>query len=128
METVENLETDLLTFSGRPFVATPDTVGELVDSAALLGDAAALRARYETDGYLYIRRFHDPELVLATRRELLLKYATVGEIDDRHPLMDAIEGDRVFDYTTQNPFVSIKNAIERPNFGQRTLQLRNSGY
>ena len=94
METVENLETDLLTFSGRPFVATPDTVGELVDSAALLGDAAALRARYETDGYLYIRRFHDPELVLATRRELLLKYATVGEIDDRHPLMDAIEGDR----------------------------------
>ena len=35
----------------------------------------------------------DPDAVLAARREVLLKYAILGEIDDRHPIDDAIAGD-----------------------------------
>jgi len=36
----------------------------------------------------------DRQLVLDARRELLLKYAVVGEIDDTRPLLDAFAGDR----------------------------------
>jgi hypothetical protein len=50
-----------------------------------------------SDGYLFFRRLIDPETVLAARREILLKYAIVGEIDSHnHPLMDAIQSDVSF--------------------------------
>jgi ectoine hydroxylase-related dioxygenase (phytanoyl-CoA dioxygenase family) len=40
----------------------------LEDSSARLDDPSALRQRYETDGYLYLRRVLDPEKVLALRQ------------------------------------------------------------
>ena len=51
----------------------------------------------EDEGYLLFRELIDPDVVLAARREILLKYATVGEIDSiNHPLMDAIQSDDAF--------------------------------
>ena len=40
-----------------------------------------------------LRGLLDREKVLAAREELLLKYAILGEVDDRYPIMDGIAGD-----------------------------------
>ncbi len=53
-----------------------------------------LRGRFEADGYVFLPGLLDPDQVLAARRELLLQYATIGEIDDRQPLMAAVAGDQ----------------------------------
>src|SRR3990167_8774184 len=69
----------------------PDKLGELTDSNDILNDEFALRQRIKDDGYLHIKQFFDPELVLDARREILLKYAIIGEIDSvSHPLMSAV--------------------------------------
>ena len=49
------------------------------------------------DGYLFVRGLIDRETVLEARREILLKYAIVGEIDGiHHDLMDAIQSSHSF--------------------------------
>lgn len=71
--------------------------GELRDSNEILDDIEALRARIAEDGYLLFRRLIDPEVVLRARREILLKYATIGEIDGiNHPVMEAIYQEKSF--------------------------------
>lgn len=76
---------------------SPDKLGELRHANDLLDDTAALRERMREDGYLLLRDFVDSEIVAAARREILLKFATVGEIDSiRHPVMDAIRQDETF--------------------------------
>lgn len=82
-----------LRFSGRAFDAAPDRMGELVDRSDLVARPDELRRVFLADGHVYLRGLLDPDLVLAAREELLLKYAVIGEIDDRHPLMDGIAGD-----------------------------------
>ncbi|MEM1128599.1 MAG: phytanoyl-CoA dioxygenase family protein [Bacteroidota bacterium] len=75
----------------------PEAFGELATANALLGDPEALRQRMADDGYLFFRRLLDPEVVLRARREILLKYAIVGEIDSiRYPLMEAIQSEHSF--------------------------------
>ncbi|WZB63820.1 hypothetical protein WJ970_14775 [Achromobacter xylosoxidans] len=65
--------------------------GELQASNDLLRDPIALKRRAEENGYLFIRRLIPPSTVLEARREILLKYATVGEIDNtRHDVMDGV--------------------------------------
>lgn len=73
----------------------PDRIGELIDRSDLLSDPDALRQAYELDGHLYLRGLVNPQKVLAARRELLLKYAIIGEIDDRFDVEDGIAGDRL---------------------------------
>ena len=73
--------------------AAPDRLGELVDRRSLCGDAPSLRQVFHEEGHVFIRGLLDPDKVLAARRELLLKYAILGEVDDRHPIMDGIAGD-----------------------------------
>ncbi len=76
---------------GKKLDSSPEKFGELRDSIGLLGDAAALRARMASDGYLLFRGLVGREKVLAARREILLKYAIIGEIDSiNHDVMDAI--------------------------------------
>ena len=82
-----------LTANGRPVETSPDRFGELEAANDLLGDAQALREAMAERGYLLFRGLLDPDIVLAARREVLLKYAILGEIDDRFPLEDAIAGD-----------------------------------
>ncbi|GBC96603.1 1-deoxypentalenic acid 11-beta-hydroxylase [bacterium HR16] len=65
-------------------------LGELRDANALMGSVDALRARMEEDGYLLIRRFHDPQRVQAARRVVLENLAANGQIDTRYPLDEAV--------------------------------------
>ncbi|WP_442482186.1 phytanoyl-CoA dioxygenase family protein [Aeoliella sp. SH292] len=62
----------------------------LPDSSSLLGDADGLRRRLAEDGFLYLRRFHDPEAVLTARREMLGKLQERGLIDSSRPLDEGI--------------------------------------
>lgn len=59
----------------------------------MLTDPESLRAAYNDDGHVLIRGLLDDTDVLAAREELLLKYAILGEVDDRHPIQDGIAGD-----------------------------------
>lgn len=85
---------DLLEFNGRPVNPASIHLGTLQESADLIGRPEQLHHRFEADGYLYLPGLLDPDSVLAARHELLLKYATLGEIDDRRPLLQAVAGDR----------------------------------
>lgn len=58
----------------------PDMVGELQDSAPLMGDPLALRARLKEDGYLFLKAVVPRASVLAARREVFGCMARVGEI------------------------------------------------
>ncbi|HEX2035543.1 MAG TPA: phytanoyl-CoA dioxygenase family protein [Chloroflexota bacterium] len=78
------------TSHGFQFDTTAQKFGTLRDSSALVGDPAALRARIKEDGYLLLRRYLDPEVVLAARREVVQKLDAVGLIDRRYPLAEAI--------------------------------------
>ena len=82
----------ILTANGHPIDTRPECFGELDVANPLLGDAPALRDAMDSQGYLFFRRLLDPELVLEARHEILLKYAILGEIDDRHPIDDAVAG------------------------------------
>ena len=73
------MQATTLSAHGVPLVLDDDHFGELDDSTGLLADPAALRARFLDDGYVFLRGFLDAEKVLAARRELLTKYAIVGE-------------------------------------------------
>lgn len=86
-----------LSSNGVVLGTAPDEFGQLRDASSRLGDVEALRDQMDQDGYLLLRQFLDRDLVLAARRELLLKYAIVGEIDSTgYPLMDAIQSDQSF--------------------------------
>jgi len=63
-------------------------LGELTDSAALLGHPPALRERFAQDGYLFLRRALEPGAVRAARREVFERLVAVGEI--RPPAEDGI--------------------------------------
>ncbi len=83
---------DALSFAGRPLDPEAIELAALTPASPL--DPTALRQRFAADGHVFLPGLLDEERVLAARRELLLKYATLGEIDDRKPLMDGIAGDR----------------------------------
>jgi len=86
-----------LTMNGTILDTGPDRFGELRDSNDIVNDVDALRARMADEGYLLLRGLLDREVVLRACREILLKYAIVGEIDSiNHQLMDAIYSDHSF--------------------------------
>jgi ectoine hydroxylase-related dioxygenase (phytanoyl-CoA dioxygenase family) len=64
--------------AGRP--APESLIAPMADSAALLDDPAALRARLAADGYLFLRSVLDAGAVRAARAEVLARLAAVGEI------------------------------------------------
>lgn len=65
-------------------------LGFLRDSTPLRGDMEALRARMEEDGYLLLRRFHDPEKVKLARQVVLENLDATGQIDRNYPLMEGV--------------------------------------
>jgi len=82
-----------LTANGFAIDTSPDRFAELSPANDLLDDPEGLRAAMDERGYLFFRGLIDPATVAAARHEVLLKYAVLGEIDDRQPLDDAIAGD-----------------------------------
>ena len=71
---------------GRRLDPSDDAFGWLRPSDSLAGDPAALRARLEEDGYLYLPRVLDREAVRAGRLELLERVRAAGALDPAHPL------------------------------------------
>src|ERR1041385_5648138 len=65
-------------------------LGTLRDSNDLMGNMPALRQRMVEDGYLLIRKLHDPEKVKAARRVVLEHLDANGQIDHSAPLDDAV--------------------------------------
>jgi len=84
----------MLTANAHPVDTAPERFGELTPANDLLHDAAALREAFDERGYLFFRSLLPADTVLAARHEILLKYAILGEVDDRYPLDDAVAGDR----------------------------------
>lgn len=73
-----------LTSGGYPLSTAPDKFGYLRESQ--LGDPEELRARFEEDGYLYIRGFFDREEVRAVRMSILQVLADEGLLDPNEPM------------------------------------------
>ncbi|MCB0154323.1 MAG: hypothetical protein KDF65_05955, partial [Anaerolineae bacterium] len=87
----------ILTSNGVALDLSPARFGELRESNDILTSAGALRERMAEEGYLFFRGLMPRETVLEARREILLKYATIGEIDGiNHPVMEAIQSSRTF--------------------------------
>ena len=63
---------------GQP--VPPGLLGELTDSAALMGKPQALRERLVQDGYLYLKAALPRAAVLEARREVFQRLVQVGEI------------------------------------------------
>jgi ectoine hydroxylase-related dioxygenase (phytanoyl-CoA dioxygenase family) len=83
--------------NGVELDTSEERFGELRASNDILNDAEALRTRMEDEGYLFFRSLIDPDVVLEARREILLKYAIVGEIDGiNHPVLEAIQSETSF--------------------------------
>ena len=82
-----------LTANGHKIDTSRERFGDLEPMNHLLGDADGLRDAMAERGHLFFRELLDPARVLAARTEVLQKYAILGEIDDRHPIDDAIAGD-----------------------------------
>ncbi|MGQ9789357.1 MAG: phytanoyl-CoA dioxygenase family protein [Armatimonadota bacterium] len=65
-------------------------LGRLREANALMGDMNALRQHLEEDGYLLIRKLHDPCRVAEVRRVIVQNLAANGQIDTSHPLDEAV--------------------------------------
>lgn len=74
-----------LTAHGRELETTPGTFGSLESSAHLLEDAAALRARMQTDGYLFLPGYLNRADVLAARAEVAARLEREGVLDPDKP-------------------------------------------
>jgi hypothetical protein len=86
----------ILTMNKKEMELNGKYLSLLRESNDILDDREALNARLEEDGYLLIRRLHDPEKVKAARRMLLEKLAENGQLDTSYPIEEAIpaEGKR----------------------------------
>lgn len=79
-----------LYYGGRQLITEPTHFAELRDSRALVGDADALRARMQEDGYLYLPGLLDVDAVMTARRSVLERLQAEGALHPDKPLMDGI--------------------------------------
>jgi ectoine hydroxylase-related dioxygenase (phytanoyl-CoA dioxygenase family) len=68
-------------------------IDELPDSAPLLADHAALRARWEEDGVLYFKNVIDQDTIAAVRHEYLARLKDVGVVapDQAEPVWSGVK-------------------------------------
>jgi hypothetical protein len=82
-----------MTTAASPALA-PNSVREkrslFVDSTPLLGDAKALRARAQADGYLFFKKLLPREPLLELRRQMLEIVQRHGLLAPAHDLMDGV--------------------------------------
>jgi hypothetical protein len=79
-----------LTSFGHELDTSPEAFGELRRSDDILGDVAALRARFAEDGYLFLPGLLDPQWVLDARREITSRLAGYDVLDPQFPVIDAV--------------------------------------
>lgn len=79
---------------GKAIDTSPEYFGTLRRSDDLVGDvignAAAIRERMASDGYVYLPGYLDRALVLVTRQEVCDRLAAEGFLDPRFPTTEAI--------------------------------------
>ena len=75
---------------GRELDTSPKAFGYLTESNDILDQPDALRHRLEEDGYIYVRDFFDPELILAGRRSIFERIAREGRLDPDYDLMEGV--------------------------------------
>jgi hypothetical protein len=75
---------------GRELDLSDQAFGWLRPSDSLAGDANALRARLEQDGYLFVHGLLDRAAVRAARLELLRHVHRHGALDPRHPVEEGV--------------------------------------
>lgn len=79
-----------LTAQGRELDTSPEAFGLLRPSLDIADDAEALRARMQSDGYLYLPGYLDRAEVLDVRRVLTDRLAEAGCLDENFPAFDSI--------------------------------------
>jgi hypothetical protein len=67
-----------------------DKLGELRDSAPLLGDRLALKSRMEQDGYLFLRNLINRETVLNARNAIVSHLAANNALVDGYSPLEAV--------------------------------------
>lgn len=75
---------------GHALDTSPEAFGSLQASNDILGSPEALRARLAADGYLYIKKFFDPSLILPARRVIFERLAADGVLDPARDLMQGV--------------------------------------
>ena len=75
-----------LTMGARELELGGEYLGTLREANSLMGDMPALRQRMAEDGYLLVRKLHDPEKIKAARRVVLENLDENGQIDRSHPV------------------------------------------
>jgi hypothetical protein len=113
-----------LTMGIREMELGSKLLGNLRDANALMGNPDALRQRMEEDGYLLIRKLHDPTKVKDARRVVLENLDKNGQIDHSGSLDDAfiapqargsfMGGAKAITHTPE--FLSVVNAPELMQF------------
>jgi hypothetical protein len=81
---------DAIRVRGRELDLSERAFGWLRRSDSLAGDADALRARLEQDGYLFVPGLLDRAAVRRARLELLGHVQRAGALDPEHPVEDGV--------------------------------------
>jgi ectoine hydroxylase-related dioxygenase (phytanoyl-CoA dioxygenase family) len=82
---------------GKRIDTDPEKYGEMRESNDILGNGDALKHRMANDGYLLFRGLISRDEVMAARREIMLKYAIIGEIDSiNFSVMEGIRQENSF--------------------------------
>jgi len=79
-----------LTAQGRELESSPDALGELCDSRDIRCDMGALRARMQSDGYLYLPGLLNCSDVLEARRDITERLQAAGYLEPSHPTIEAV--------------------------------------
>lgn len=76
--------------AGYALDTSSQAFGLLRPSLDIADDAAALRARMEADGYLYLPGYLNREEVMAARHDLLSRLEEQGHLDPQYPLFEGV--------------------------------------
>lgn len=85
-----------------------DKIGTLRESSDIVDNFDALRQRFQDDGYLFLRDFHDRDRVLEARSNVTEKMEKEGILDPNYPSMEGVLKGGVEtafkpEYTKDNP-------------------------
>ena len=76
---------------GHELDLSEGSFGELRRSDDVASDFAALRSRFDEDGYLFIPGFFALEDILEARRHITQKLAEKGLLDPAYPVIEAVK-------------------------------------
>ena len=102
----------------------PDALGPLVSSRDISGDSAALQARLNADGYLFLPGYLDADEVAAARSAILDRLAQAGLLDPTREPADAIYNPALADKRYFMPELADGNVpLHNLLYGERMLDL-----